>query len=65
VWPGQALAYKLGQLKIRELRIEAETKLGANFNVRKFHDAVLEQGSVPLDVLEGHMQQWREAQAGH
>ena len=65
VWPGQALAYKLGQLKIRELRTAAEKKLGANFNVRKFHDAVLEQGSVPLDVLEGHMQQWLEAQAGH
>jgi prolyl oligopeptidase len=56
VWPGQALAYKLGQLKIRELRTEAETKLGANFNVRKFHDAVLENGSVPLSVLEAHMQ---------
>jgi uncharacterized protein (DUF885 family) len=65
VWPGQALAYKLGQLKIRELRTAAEKKLGANFNVRRFHDAVLEQGSVPLDVLEGHMQQWLEAQAGH
>jgi uncharacterized protein (DUF885 family) len=65
VWPGQALAYKLGQLKIRELRIEAETKLGANFNVRKFHDAVLESGSVPLSVLEGYMQQWLGAQAGH
>jgi uncharacterized protein (DUF885 family) len=58
VWPGQALAYKLGQLKIRELRTEAETKLGANFNVRKFHDAVLENGSVPLSVLEAHMQSW-------
>ena len=65
VWPGQALAYKLGQLKIRELRTAAEKKLGANFNVRRFHDVVLEQGSVPLDVLEGHMQQWLEAQAGH
>jgi uncharacterized protein (DUF885 family) len=65
VWPGQALAYKLGQLKIRELRTAAEKKLGANFNVRRFHDAVLEQGSVPLDVLEGHMLQWLEAQAGH
>ena len=65
VWPGQALAYKLGQLKIRELRTAAEKKLGANFNVRRFHDAVLEQGSVPLDVLAGHMLQWLEAQAGH
>jgi len=65
VWPGQALAYKLGQLKIRELRTAAESKFGPKFDVRKFHDAVLEQGSVPLDVLEGHMQQWLEAQAGH
>jgi uncharacterized protein (DUF885 family) len=58
VWPGQALAYKLGQLKIRELRTAAEKKLGGNFNVRTFHDAVLEQGSVPLDVLEGHVRGW-------
>ncbi len=65
VWPGQALAYKLGQLKIRELRTAAEKKLGANFNVRTFHDAVLEQGSVPLDVLEGHIKQWMDAQAAH
>ena len=58
VWPGQALAYKLGQLKIRELRTAAEKRLGGNFNVRTFHDAVLEQGSVPLDVLEGHVRAW-------
>jgi uncharacterized protein (DUF885 family) len=64
VWPGQALAYKLGQLKIRELRTTAENRLVANFNVRTFHDAVLEQGSVPLNVLEGHMKQWLAAQAG-
>jgi uncharacterized protein (DUF885 family) len=55
VWPGQALAYKLGQLKIRELRTSAEQKQGAKFDVRKFHDAILENGSVPLDVLEAHM----------
>jgi len=58
VWPGQALAYKLGQLKIRELRTAAEKKLGGNFSVRTFHDAVLEQGSVPLDELEGHVRAW-------
>jgi uncharacterized protein (DUF885 family) len=56
VWPGQALAYKLGQLKIRELRMEAEKRLGAKFDVRKFHDAVLEQGAVPLGLLEKHME---------
>jgi uncharacterized protein (DUF885 family) len=64
VWPGQALAYKLGQLKIRELRMTTEKRLAANFNVRTFHDAVLEQGSVPLNVLEGHMSQWLDAQPG-
>jgi uncharacterized protein (DUF885 family) len=65
VWPGQALAYKLGQLKIRELRMEAEKKLGAKFDVRKFHDAVLEEGAVPLSVLEAHMKRWTEEQAAH
>jgi uncharacterized protein (DUF885 family) len=64
VWPGQALAYKLGQLKIRQLRTEAEKKLGAKFDVRKFHDAVLENGAVPLNVLEAHMHRWMEQQAG-
>jgi uncharacterized protein (DUF885 family) len=62
VWPGQALAYKLGQLKIRELRNEAEHRLGAKFNVRAFHDAVLEQGAVPLSLLEPHIKHWLEAQ---
>jgi uncharacterized protein (DUF885 family) len=64
VWPGQALAYKLGQLKIRQLRTEAEKKLGAKFDVRRFHDAVLENGAVPLTVLEAHMNRWMEQQAG-
>jgi uncharacterized protein (DUF885 family) len=65
VWPGQALAYKLGQLKIRELRTEAEKRLGAKFDVRKFHDAVLENGAVPLNVLEAHMKQWIDERAAH
>jgi uncharacterized protein (DUF885 family) len=65
VWPGQALAYKLGQLKIRQLRTEAERKLGAKFDVRKFHDAVLESGAIPLNVLEAHMARWMDEQAAH
>ena len=51
-WPGQALAYKLGQLKIKELREKAETELKEKFDIRLFHDAVLENGSVPLSILE-------------
>jgi uncharacterized protein (DUF885 family) len=60
VWPGQALAYKLGQLKIRQLRARAETRQGAKFNVRAFHDAVLENGALPLNVLSTHMETWME-----
>ena len=61
VWPGQALAYKLGQLKIRELRTQAQKRQGAKFDVRAFHDAVLENGAVPLQVLDAHMEEWMAA----
>ncbi|MBN8885346.1 MAG: DUF885 family protein [Rudaea sp.] len=54
-WPGQALSYKLGELKIVELRARAEKELGTKFDIRTFHDAVLEIGSVPLPVLEQHI----------
>jgi len=57
-WPGQAVAYKLGELKIRELRARAEARLGARFELAAFHDAVLENGAVPLDVLEAHVEAW-------
>ena len=57
-WPGQALAYKIGQLKISELRARAEAELGKAFDLRAFNDAVLATGSVPLAVLETHMTRW-------
>jgi uncharacterized protein (DUF885 family) len=61
VWPGQALAYKLGQLKIRELRTQAQKRQGAKFDVRAFHDAVLENGAVPLQVLNTRVEAWMAA----
>jgi len=57
-WPGQALSYELGYLKIRELRARAEQQLGEKFDLRAFHDTVLALGSVPLPVLERHVDAW-------
>ena len=57
-WPAQALSYKIGELSIKKLRKDAEETLGANFNLREFHHAVLEHGSVPLSVLETNIQQF-------
>ncbi|MFT5329488.1 MAG: hypothetical protein ACI9TB_000833 [Parasphingorhabdus sp.] len=60
-WPAQALAYKMGELKIRELRSKATRELGDKFDLRAFHDVVLGQGAVPLDMLEAQVNRWIEA----
>ncbi len=61
-WPGQALSYKLGQMKILELRERARHELGNKFDIRAFHDAVLDQGALPLDVLEEKVSRWISSQ---
>ena len=62
VWPGQALAYKIGELKIKELRAFASDELGEDFDIRGFHDAVLGKGALPLGVLDANIRAWVKAQ---
>ena len=65
-WPAQALSYKIGELKIREIRKKAEKTLGIKFNLRKFHDAIIAHGSLPIEVLEDIMNDWiSEQKLGH
>jgi uncharacterized protein (DUF885 family) len=64
--PGQALGYKVGEIAIRRIREDAERRLGSAFDLRAFHDAVLESGPLPLDVLEEKMRSWTPPRAqGH
>ena len=62
-WPGQALAYKMGQLTILKLRDEAKTQLGDKFDIKKFHDETLNGGAMPLDLLRERVEVWIKNQA--
>jgi uncharacterized protein (DUF885 family) len=62
VWPGQALGYKIGELKIKELRAKAQKTLGTKFDIRKFHNALIDDGALPLDLLEQRIDEWIKTQ---
>jgi uncharacterized protein (DUF885 family) len=61
-WPAQALAYKIGELKFKELRARATKKLGSKFDLRAFHDQLHVKGALPMDVLDKRMDKWIETQ---
>ncbi len=64
VWPGQALGYKVGELKIKELRAKATRELGARFDLRRFHNALIDDGALPLAVLEARIEDWIKKEKG-
>jgi uncharacterized protein (DUF885 family) len=64
IWPGQLTAYDSGGLEIFALREQARERLGERFDIREFHDRVLENGTVPLDALRAHIEAWLDAKAG-
>ena len=57
-WPGQALSYKMGQLQILDLRAKAQKELGASFDIRGFHDQIIDSGALPLDILAAQIDGW-------
>jgi uncharacterized protein (DUF885 family) len=61
-WPGQALGYKIGQLKLLEFRQRAQAAFGSRFDIKRFHDLVLDSGAVPLDILSSQIDQWVASQ---